>query len=528
MFKKAILKKKEKGVALIFALILMVVLSVMAVSLMFVAQTETWSSLNYRTMTQARYGAESGISAAANYLTSTAYKNVAPGTATDPLTNYNTAATTDGYVQRTSGGDVVLSANSSQSSNYPLDAVRTAFVNAAAGNVTAGNNTVNYRPWAKLKSVKTIQSYATGSQTALLTWEITSDGNIPGVKSGQVEVSATLEQLAVPTFAYDAFADANGCAALSFGGCGTTNSYDSSTVANAGTNSASVSFQNYGGNVGTNGNLTEKGGSTVIYGSLSTPRSGVGSCSSSNVTALTLSGSVQPTQGLVELPQNINYDTPLAPSPVPPTTSMTVSNNSPSCASFPAGSCTTLPAKNPTDLYITAGSTPATATLLGNVTVKGNLHFTPPAGTAPGSPVYININSLTTNGTPTITIDPIPGTNPPQYADLVLNFAGSGTATVIDMTGGSLVNNSLDPATFQLVYAGTGQITVNGNSKAAGLVYAPNASVKFAGGSDWYGAVIANNITDFGGAAIHYDRRLQKEMFMPGNFVLSAFDWKKF
>jgi len=56
--------KNEQGMALILALILVLVLSVMAVSLLFVARTETWSSMNYRAMTQGRYTAESGISAA--------------------------------------------------------------------------------------------------------------------------------------------------------------------------------------------------------------------------------------------------------------------------------------------------------------------------------------------------------------------------------------------------------------------------------------------------------------------------------
>ena len=47
-------KASQKGIALILTLILMFVISVMAVSLMFISQTETWSSLNYRLMSQAR------------------------------------------------------------------------------------------------------------------------------------------------------------------------------------------------------------------------------------------------------------------------------------------------------------------------------------------------------------------------------------------------------------------------------------------------------------------------------------------
>jgi hypothetical protein len=40
-------RKNEKGVALILALILLLIVSVMAVSLMFISQTETRASMNY-------------------------------------------------------------------------------------------------------------------------------------------------------------------------------------------------------------------------------------------------------------------------------------------------------------------------------------------------------------------------------------------------------------------------------------------------------------------------------------------------
>jgi len=56
---------------------------------------------------------------------------------------------------------------------------------------------------------------------------------------------------------------------------------------------------------------------------------------------------------------------------------------------------------------------------------------------------------------------------------------------------------------------------------------APNASFSFGGGS-WYGAVIGQTLTDMGGAAIHYDRELQKTAYTVGNFMLSSFTWKKY
>src|SRR5712692_1573638 len=109
-------KTKERGVALILALILVLVLSVMAVSLMFLSQTETWSSMSYRIMSQARGGAEAGVNKAANFLMSTGY--TPPGGAGDPLSNYTLTASPVTYPPG-SGNPVVLSANSTVLSNYP-------------------------------------------------------------------------------------------------------------------------------------------------------------------------------------------------------------------------------------------------------------------------------------------------------------------------------------------------------------------------------------------------------------------------
>jgi hypothetical protein len=372
-------------------------------------------------------------------------------------------------------------------------------------------------------------SYPASTPAVVQKWEITSDGTINTVRNAQVRVTAILEQQKSVTFAYAAFATATGCGALSFGGGGSTDSYNSSALATSGGIATPPStFNTYGGNVGTNGNLSESGSKTTINGSLSTPRQGTGSCSTSTVTALSTNGNASVTQGLLELSQNVVYPQPPAPNPAPPNTAMTVANNSPDCTGFPA-QCSTLPASKPTDMYITAGSTSATATELGALTIKGNLHFVPPAGTAAGSPVYIDAYSLTANGNPNIYIDPIAGTGvngiPAQYAQIVLNVAAAGT---IDLTGSTLSNPTLVPADFQILYGGTNQVTLNGGSQAAELLYAPNANFKLNGGGSLYGSVIANQVTDLGGGAIHYDLNLKTQFFTPGPFMLSAFNWQKF
>jgi Tfp pilus assembly protein PilX len=482
-------RTKEKGVALILTLILLLVLSVMAVSLMFLSQTETWSSMNYRLTSQARDGAEAGVNSAANFLM---YSYTPPGGAGDPLSNYTLTASPVTY----SGNPVVLSANSTVASNYPLASAQTSFNTASQGSLTAGHTTVNYAPSATLLSMQQVTPYGSTTPVTVQSWLITSDGNISSVRNAQVEVSAILERPISPVFNYAAFATSNGCSALTFGGGGTTDSYDSSTVV-----AGAVTTQAYGGNVGTNGNLTESGSPTTINGSLSTPRTGVGTCTANNVTAWTdTSGRV--TGGVVELPQPIVYSTPVIPAPGSTDLSLTRNWNCPSGASTIPG-CTS----SGGDIYLPPGA-------YGNIHISGQANLHVSAGT-------YNINSFQEQSAQSgLIIDSGP---------VIFNVTGNNVSgSVVDLTGNSVQNPSLVPTNFQILYAGTGSISLKGNSQASGLLYAPNASFSFAGQSNWYGAVIGKTMTDMGGAAVHYDRRLQRQAYFVGNYYLSSFSWKKY
>jgi PilX N-terminal len=512
--------KNEKGVALILTMILLVVLSVMAVSLLFMGQSETWSSMNYRMMTQTRYGAEAGIHKAANFLQSTSYTSP---TSAQIAANFTTTTSPITY----GGAPAALSANSTiGASNFPISSDNTNFAANAGGSLTAGNTTVTYKPYAKLLAIQSFTAYPSTAPAVVEKWEITSDGTISGVRNAQVRVSAIMERQKTPAYAYAAFATATGCAALSFGGGGTTDSYDSAslTVTN-GVATVPSTFSNFGGNVGTNGNLDESGNKTIINGTLSTPRSGTGTCSTSTVTALSQNGNTQ-VFSITELSQNVTYKTPDPPSPAPPTTAMSIGNNA-DCTGIP--SCVVSGfdknGNNPSITSITAGSTSSTATSLGALTIQGNLHLVPPTGTTPGSTVYINAYSIKSNGNPNITIDPIPGTSPAQYAQIVLNVAPAGS---VDLTGSTLSNPSLVPANFQVLYGGTNDATINGGTNTAMLLYAPNANFKLNGGGNLFGSVIASKVKDLGGGAIHYDRELQTEFYQLGNYMLSSFNWQKY
>jgi hypothetical protein len=463
-------------------MLLMMVLSVLSASLMFLAQTETASSASYRLMSQARYGAESGVHRTINYLTN-AY--ALPGTVADPLANYD--MTKSPVTNVANNRPVILSSNPAVASNYPVLAVQTAFNNAVQGTMPAGNQTVSYNASAKLLSMIPLVTFG-GVTTVVQTWEITADGSVAGARNATVEVTSTLEQQVVPAAAFAAFATGAGCGALNFHGNNTqTNSYDSIAALVGGQPNVS----NAGGNVGTNGNLTEGGGAD-IYGTLSSPRVGIGNCSAGNVSALSSSGGATvnnhnpPQPGdIVNLPQAVTMAPPLVPAGVPTT-------------SFSGN-----------------GQTLLNGASVGNVTVDA--HSTLTLGAA-GVTSIINVNSLTINGNATLQI----------LGRVILNVVGAGQTTPIDFTGGSVSNNSFDPTTFQILYAGSDNVKLNGGANTTMLVYAPNAAASFNGGGDFYGSVIAKTVDDNGGAQLHYDRRLGGELFVAGNQMMTAFTWKKY
>src|SRR5262245_23466715 len=158
---------RENGVALLLSMFLMTALSVVAASLMFLSQTETYSSMNYRLMSQARYAAESGLQKSANYLL---YTYTPP---TLPDANYDTTVSPVTY----NGQPVILSANHAITANYPDDTVKAAFSAAAGGTIVNAGTTLNYAPSAKLLSMKQINVYG-GSMQTIQTWQITSTGSI--------------------------------------------------------------------------------------------------------------------------------------------------------------------------------------------------------------------------------------------------------------------------------------------------------------------------------------------------------------
>ncbi len=489
----------DDGVAMVLSLLFMLLLSALGTTMLVVSRSETLSSVNYRMMSQARFGAESGVHKAAHFLLNS---YTLPGSGSDPLSNFDTTQTPVRYL----GQPVVLSALTGVTPNYPLASAQTAFLSAAQGSLPVGDTTVLYAASATLLSMRSVIPYASNVPVVVQTWRLTARGFIQGVLQAEVEVSAVIERKVFPTYTYGLFATYPGCNAIETTGNVVTDMYDSSNITWVSGLPATIPS---GGHVGTNGNLTV-GGATVVKGSLSTPRSGVGDCAAGAVTAYDYQGNAQITGGIIKLPQQLKFSDPDALSPLPPTADVSL-NGSGTCAQVPitSGSCSIT--------YPVAGVGAVTLDPLGTEMALPNMHITSGATLVLNAGTY-NINSLQLTGNAKVRV----GTGP-----VILNLAGVGETEPADLENGSIINPTFIPSNFRILYAGTGALKLTGGSTTAASVYAPNAYVKVAGGADFFGAIVARTIFFGGGSRLHRDKKLE-EFFTVGPQMMSVFTWKDY
>jgi Tfp pilus assembly protein PilX len=546
------MKRDERGIALVITLFLMASLSALAVSMMFLAQTETASSRNYRTMSQARYAGEAGIHRAINYLynpnNDASHYNPPTisfadyGMTQSPVTclsavncshvNLTGACNASTVATAVSTGCIVLIANfGGLSSNYPDATIRNAFSGAAQGTLAVNGSgsttngalgTVGYGTAAILMSMRPVTVYG-GFSRVLQTWRIVSDGTAgPSSLLATVEVQATFERTLVPAETFAVFATNQGCNAIQYTGNGGTGSYDSTSLTLGG-NSLPVT-QTYGGSIGTNGNLN-LGGTVSVDGSLYTPRSGVGACSPGSVSAETLSSTqATVTGGMIPLSEAKSY-----PSPSIPTN--TVTQDLGLSSSMTALQCQALLGA----AALQSGTTAWSCTKSGSGG-SAVFHLSPPTPDAPlylhdlnlGSNVnlsiegtgneVINANSFEAQGNTSLSI-----TN----TTTTVNLTGNGVNPVMDFAG-NYSTTAFDPSKFQIMYAGTGTIKLRGSNQLAATVYAPNSTVDMASGYDVYGSILAGTYNNTGGAQVYYDRSLSMKYFTISDPFMSSFTWKKY
>lgn len=515
-------RPNQKGAALLFALIFVLVLTIMMASLMFLSQSETWASMNYRLMTQSRYGAEAGLHAAANYFMNNYTQPTVGGT--DPIAAYNLNVSP---VTLIAGGNPIALGPTMNgiSPNYPLGTVLTNFNSATQNSLTAGNTTVNYSVSAKLLSMRQVRECLNAGYLTAQLWKLTSHGDISGVRNSEVEVSALLESHVTPCYNYAGYATGSGCGSIQFNGGGTIDSYNSAAMT---VNNGVPVTQAYDGNLGSNGNANTAA-NTVINGTFSSPDQGVGPCSSGNVDALSgnttaVTGCVISTTNcgtpLVKLPQAVTFPLAPIPSTVPP----------------PADAVSSGDTLTPCTL-----NCPSNGANNGNysdISLSGNGSVTlAPGGTNASncSPGIYYINSISLSGNAQLIIAPCPGTGgntgiPAVYQPVIVNIVGQNQSTPLDLGGNGISNPSFNASLVQFQYNGSGAVNIHGNGASAGVIYAPNASVTLSGNGTIYGSVIGKQLMAANGSqvTIHYDRALANNLMTVGNWTLDTFTWSKF
>lgn len=523
-------RHSERGVALVLALLITSVMSVLAVSLTFLSQTETFATMNYRMMTQSRFAGEAAVQKAGTFLMDTvAFPG--PGSAGDPLSAYNRTVSPVTY----NGTPVVLDATGG-TSNYPVSSKITAFQDLFSNQMLqAGYANLTYKAKAELISLQSFEAYG-GAAGVAATWKVTGIGALQNSPNSTVTVTSIIERPKVPANMYAAFATGNTCGAMYYHGDVTINSYDSRA-----TPAGSVpTTQNWGGNVGTNGNLHIQG-SVLVQGNLSTPRTGVGSCSAGAVTALTETGAADVRGSVIRLPGEAVYPVPVFTAP---TTAVTIDTAS---LASPSTLCTSLGLTLGTNCSVDTTTTPprvivdpndgaghgATVTMP-SLTVESGVALVFKGRSGPSAEV--NLNSLVVSGGGRVEVEANMGATHANEA-VVLKFAGK-NADGTDMTTPFQLsdlgwkqnspNYSYDASSLQIVYGGTGQISMYGNAQSAATIYAPNASFLLQGTTDLYGSVLARTVTNGGNASIHFDRRLLADFSVPGRPMASNFSWEAY
>ena len=133
----------------------------------------------------------------------------------------------------------------------------------------------------------------------------------------------------------------------------------------------------------------------------------------------------------------------------------------------------------------------------GDISLSGHNTLTLQGGTA-GNPAVYNINSITETGQSSVVISPA--------GPVILNVAGQNQATPISLAGGGFANNTYIPSDFIINYPGTGAVVLTGGSGAYFVLNAPNASVTLQGNASFYGQALGQTINVLGNPNFYWDK----------------------
>jgi hypothetical protein len=538
------IKNPQAGVALLFALLALMVLSAIAVGLVYMTNTETQVNANYRSEQVAYFAAKAGIEEARDRMmlvTGNPYYFVStPGLL--PTQIPNTGNNQILYIINEGNQPAGTVAPWDTTNAYMddelchdgyslgLPSVPPVDIHCDTSQVPTGtgwftpttsqlpfNVSVNGGPVAPLaykwvrvaiKLNNSVQSYAVnGTQPAStpVCWNGATEVTMASTAASCGGMTPPLTQVYLVTalavsstgarkllqadvalnpstpLPFGLFGTGKGCNVVSFTGNGSTDSFSS-----AGNGTYDNTHTDTGGSVGANGNVSLVGNAN-IGGVVAVPP-GTQGTPPNTCPNLSIGGA---NAGMIGNPTNTLCSAASPPANCLQLLAQPVTFQTPP-APVPA------PLNSPfTPPPCASGSgaclVPGT---YGNIAMSGKDTLT----LAPG--VY-NINSLNLSGQSSIVITPL--------GQVVLNVAGNGitTGNVIDLSGQSVDNETFNANQFIINYGGNGQINVTGNASSSYFVLnAPNSQVQISGNGHVFGAVVGKTILDVGNGKFSYDKNV--------------------
>jgi len=498
-------RHNEKGISLLLSLLALVLLTAVAMGMMFVSSTESTISGNFKSEETAYFAARAGVEEVRDRaLTSNANSlgpllpTTMPGAGATGVLYVLQNGTTAADVQNLTGSlgdselchDFAFGGMTSVAANVPCSTLpagggwfnttasvapyaldyKWVRVTLKANNSTAycvdgtaypcaDANQVCWNGISEVVKPAAVASCQTMLPIANPVYMVTS---LAVTNNGTRRlVQQEVSQTPLSSFPFGVFATGTGCASLKLGGGAKTASFNSATEnppSNPPSNAA-----NSGGNVGANGNVAVDGAGTAVNGTTGSSIGGIGNCNQGNGITST-NGANYGTASQIAAQ---SLPVPPMPNPLPPTTNKTINSSQ----------------------TLAAGS-------YGNINVTGNAVITLPGGT-PGNPAIYTFNSFSLSSGGTLIID----------GPVIFNLAGVGQTNVFNLAGG-FSNTTYVPSNFLINYGGSGNISISGGAGAYAVLDAPNADISFSGGSTFYGQAIGKTISDTGGTNIYYDSSL--------------------
>lgn len=542
---------RQNGIALIMALIVLLIVSVLAAGVMFSAQSEIWTTASYRSATQARYVAEAGTSNAINWLQSQWAPNYASfltgaSAAKLCLNKYPVQYMPPGgscATPPTGTVSYVLSGSGMKNVSDTMSAYDTATASSFA--TALNNKTVNVTSSVSGNysiALQLLSAYQVNSQW-VSKWKIVSQGSISGPRPAMVQVVEVVDNVVTktgsnntaPSFNYGLYATGTGCGVVNMTGSGVprTNSYNS----NASKGLTNPPQLGGGGDVGSNGNILLNNGSKIFgnvfspmyntgdYGLTSTSKGGYANSATCdpNGTVYAVSednsGSQVGCTGTSTCPdastgwyantytkgnslfKQHTYALPTSYSTMPDPAMPNVAANKGACSFDPLcnggsgggqGCALSMPPASDGSSF-------------------GRVNFGSCAIVTLSAGVY-NFDTLSiTNGAQVIL---------PATGSVVINVLNaSGNATPIVLNGGTALNNAGVPLNMSIVYAGTNNVSINAGAALFGTIYAPKANFLIDGDAGFYGAVVGKTFTFNGSGKLIYDQALKNA---PTNIPISG------